>query len=119
MTACLPEASDAGNVPSLSEQSKGGMLASVRVGKEVAGVKRETVSAQTVQCWAQFAQQLNAARVALCVNVAVDVVDIDNWTDPLELLDHLVDATRERQQLDVVDQQRRGFVDERARVLTA
>ena len=117
MAARLPKASDAGNVASLGERGKGRVSTSVGVGEEVLGVARKTVSAQSVQRRAQLAQQLDAARVALCVNVAVDVVGVDNRTDPLELVDHLVDATREQCQLDVVDEQRRGFVNERSRVL--
>ena len=68
MTACLPKASDTGNVPLLGEQSKSRMSTSVRVGKEEARVAREAVSAQAVQHQAQFAQQFDAVGVALCVN---------------------------------------------------
>ena len=71
------------------------MLASIGVGKEVAGVAREAVGAQTAQHRTQFAEQFDAARIALCVNVAVDVVGIDNRADLFELVDHLVNATRE------------------------
>ena len=116
--ASLAKASNMGNVLLLSKQSKSQMSTSVGVGKEVARVAQEAVGAQAAQRWAQFAQQFNASRVALSVNIAVDVVGVDNWADPFELIDHLVDATRKRRQLNVVDKQRRGFVDERARVLT-
>ena len=95
------------------------MLRSIGVGKEVTGIARQAMGAQTAQRWAQFAQQLNPARVALRVDVAVDVVCINNRMDPLELVNHLVDATREQRQLNVVDEQRRGFIDKRARVLAA
>ena len=74
MTACLPKASDTGDVPSLGEGSESRMSTGVRVGEEEARVAREAVSAQAVQHQAQFAQQFDAARVALCVNVAVDVM---------------------------------------------
>ena len=79
------------------------MLASIGVGKEVAGVAREAVGAETAQRWAQFAEQFDAARVALRVDVAIDVSGVNNRADLLELVNHLVDATREQQQLDVVD----------------
>ena len=56
MAARLPEASDTRNVALLGERSKGRVSASVGVGKEVTGVAWETVSAQSVQRWAQLAQ---------------------------------------------------------------
>ena len=119
MMACLPKASDLGDVPSLDEQGKSRMSTRIGMSKEVTGIARQAVGAQTAQRRAQFAQQLDPARVALRVDVAVDVVCINNRTDPLKLVDHLVDATREQRQLNVVDEQRRGFVDKRARMLTA
>ena len=50
-------------------------------------------------------KQFNAAGVALRVDVSVDAVGIDNRVDAFELVNHLVDARRERQQLNVVDKE--------------
>ena len=93
------------------------MSTSIGVDKKVAGIARQAVGAQTAQRRAQFAQQLDPACVALRVDVAVDIVGLNNRTDPLKLVNHLVNLTREQCQLDVVDEQRRGFVDKRSRVL--
>ena len=119
MTACLPKASDAGNVPLLGEQSKSQMSTSVRLSGKVAEVTRKAVSAQAAQRWVQLAQQFDPARVALCVNIVVHVIGVDDRADPLELVDHLVNATREQQQLNIVDKQQRQFVNKQARVMAA
>ena len=79
------------------------MLASIGMSKKVMGVAQEAVSAEAVQHWAQFAEEFDAACVALRVNVAMDVVVVNGGMDLLELFNHLVDATREQCQLNVVD----------------
>ena len=96
MAACLPKASNTGNVPSLGKQSKSQMSTRIGMSEEVMGITRQAVRAQTAQHRAQFAEKFNAARVALCVNVSVDVVCIDNQANPLKLVNHLVNATREQ-----------------------
>ena len=71
MAPRLPEAGDTRNVASLGERSEGRVSTSVRVGKKVPRVAQKTVSAQSVQRWAQLAQKFDAACVALSVDVAV------------------------------------------------
>ena len=117
MAARLAEACDTRNVASLGERSEGRVSTSVGVGKKVPRVTQKAVSAQSMQRRAQLAQKFNAACVALSVDVAVQVVGVGNRADPLELVDHLVNATKEQCQLNVIDEQQRGFVDERTRVL--
>ena len=53
------------------------------------------VSAEALEYWAGLTEQLVATGIALRVNVAVQVVSIDDRTEAIELVDHVVDAVRE------------------------
>ena len=48
----------------------------------------------------------------------MDIVGIDTWTEVIELVNHVVNATREKYQLDIVDEEQCRFVDKQAKVTT-
>ena len=71
------------------------MATSVRMINKELGVARDTVSAEAAKCWAELAEELVTESIALCINVGVQVVGIDNWAEAIKLLNHVVDTAGE------------------------